>query len=414
MFGAGAIKLIIASQGGGGLNARTAAVRRIVGRAHWLVRGRERNKPNMIHSAFLARRVRSNSPVWMILAAAWIATSSLAADSNHLSGNSKAADLTSLSLNELYNLDVVQPNVLGGHTHPAGETMVGYHYMHTHMGGIFEGTKEIPVAKAFAQGFGTVHTSMDMDMHMLDVMHAPTEWLTLMGMLPYMQMSMEHLKSDGARFSQSSEGIGDFEAMALVTVFGDIRKGGNRIVLNAGMSFPTGSINVKDHHNGDPSQPEDVLEYLMQHGSGTYDLRPGITYLGDSDKWSWGAQTIETVRLGRNDHDYRLGNEYRGSAWVAYGVTDWLAPSLRLDGKVWENITGADPALAHNTTPEGRTDLRAGGRLDFLLGLNLYVPKGMLKGNRLMVEGGFPIYQDLKGPQLGTAWMISLGWSYAF
>jgi hypothetical protein len=48
------------------------------------------------------------------------------------------------------------------------------------------------------------------------------------------------------------------------------------------------------------------------------------------------------------------------------------------------------------------------------LGLNFYAPKGFLTGNRLSVEGGLPIYQDLKGPQLGTAWMISLRWSYAF
>jgi hypothetical protein len=375
----------------------------------------------MIHSASLARQVRSNSLAWMVLAAAAIATSSLAADSHHMmdgmSDSPKAADLTGLSLNELFNLDVVQPNVLGGHTHPAGQTMLGYDYTHTHMGGLYEGTKEISPAKAFSEGFGTVHTSMDMDMHMFEVMNAPTDWLTLMAMLPYMQMSMEHLKANGTRFSQSTEGIGDVEAMALITVYGDIRKCStrcNHLVLNLGMSFPTGSINAKDHASGDPSQPEVVLEYLMQHGSGTYDLRPGITYLGERDNWCWGAQTIETVRLGRNDHDYRLGDEYHGSAWVSYAFKDWFAPSLRLDGKVWDNITGADPALAHNTTPEARTNLREGARLDLLFGLNLYAPQGILKGNRLMVEGGLPVFQDLKGPQLGTAWMISAGWSYAF
>jgi hypothetical protein len=143
-------------------------------------------------------------------------------------------------------------------------------------------------------------------------------------------------------------------------------------------------------------------------------LLQGVTYLGESENWSWGAKTLETVRLGRNYHDYRLGNEYGGSAWVAYGIKDWFAPSLRLDGKVWENISGADPALAANPTPEGRTDLRAGARLDCLFGLNFYVPRGFLAGNRLWVEGGLPVYQDLTGPQLGTAWMIGAGWTYAF
>lgn len=359
-------------------------------------------------------RFRSNVSTWLPLITLLTVVIAATAAEDASSGDSKAGDLTGLSLKELYNLDVVQPNVLGGHTHPTGESMFGYDYMHTHMAGLYQGSRELTPAEAFAQGFGAVHISMEMDMHMLEVMHAPTERLTLMAMLPYVQMSMEHLRSNYTRFPQSTEGIGDFEVMALYTILGDIHKGGHRLVLNAGASFPTGSINAKDHHGGDPTQPKDVLEYFMQHGSGTYDLRPGITYLGELERWSWGAQTIETIRLDRNDHGYRLGDQYRASAWVSYGITDWFAPSLRLDGNWWEDINGSDPALAGNTTPEGRTDLRGGRRLDLLFGLNLYVPKGRLKGNRLILEGGLPVYQHLDGPQLGTAWMFSLNWSYAF
>jgi hypothetical protein len=180
------------------------------------------------------------------------------------------------------------------------------------------------------------------------------------------------------------------------------------------MSFPTGSIDVKDHKDGNPALPLVLLEYPMQLGSGTYDLMPGLSYFGDAGAWSWGAQTIETVRLGLNDHGYRVGNEYRVSGWVSYGVTDWFAPSMRLDGRWWDNVHGADPGLAKNPTPEGRPYLRAGRRLDLLFGLNFYEPKGILKGARFVVEGGIPVYQDLTGPQLGTAWMFSLNLSYAF
>jgi hypothetical protein len=340
--------------------------------------------------------------------------SSLAADSTTSTNSLNTPDLTSLSLKELYNLNVAQLNVLGGHTHCAGQVMLGYDYTHTHMGGLYEGTKEVSPAKVFSQGFGVVHTGMDMDMHMFDVMYAPSDQLTLMSMLPYTQMTMNHLTSTGTRFTQSTEGFGDLDMMALWTVYGDSCAGGNRIVLNAGVSFPTGSIATKDHKDGKLSEPLVQLEYPMQLGSGTYDLLPGISYLGDSANWTWGAKTLETVRFGRNDHDYRLGNEYGGSGWVAYAFTDWFAPSLRVEGKEWENITGADPALATNPTPEGRPNLRAGSRVDLLFGLNLYVPKGVLTGNRLYIEGGLPIYQDLTGPQLGTAWMIGAGWTYAF
>ncbi len=326
----------------------------------------------------------------------------------------KTTDLTNLSLEELYNLDIVQPNVLGGHTHPAGQAMLGYQYMHMSMSGLYQGDHQISPAQAFAEGFTTVHTSMEMDMHMFELMYAPTERLTLMAMLPYKTMDMSHLQNNGSTFRQSAEGIGDLEIMGMINLLGNIRQGGHRLVLNVGMSFPTGSIDVKDHSLGNPAATLVQLEYFMQLGSGTYDLMPGLTYLGESGAWSWGAQTIETVRLGKNDHGYRVGDEYRISLWTSYGVTDWFAPSLRLDGRWWEDIAGKDPALNTNHTPEARTDLRGGRRLDLLLGLNFYAPKGVLKGTRLMIEGGVPVYQHLDGPQLGTAWMLSAGLSHAF
>jgi hypothetical protein len=332
-------------------------------------------------------------------------------------GGSSSRDLTGLSLEELYNMDIVQPNVLGGHTHPAGEAMFGYDYMHMSMTGLYEGTHQVSPAHVFGQnlnGITVVHTSMQMDMQMVDLMYAPSDRLTLMAMESYKTMSMDHLKSDGGTFSQWAQGYGDLEAMGLITILGDIRKGGNRLVLNLGMSFPTGPIDVRDHADGIPSNPDKQLEYLMQMGSGTFDPMPGLTYLGDSGRWSWGAQNIETVRLGRNYHNYRLGDEYKLSAWTAYGVTDWFAPSIRLDGRDWGEITGQDPALAANPTAEGKAYLRGGDRLDLLFGLNFMVPKGVLKCSRFMIEGGLPVYQNLQGPQLGTAWMLTAGFSYGF
>ena len=43
------------------------------------------------------------------------------------------------------------------------------------------------------------------------------------------------------------------------------------------MSFPTGSIDVMDHSEGDATKKLVPLEYFMQLGSGTYDLMPGLT-----------------------------------------------------------------------------------------------------------------------------------------
>jgi hypothetical protein len=150
----------------------------------------------------------------------------------------------------------------------------------------------------------------------------------------------------------------------------------------------------------------------MQLGSGTVNLMPGITYLHDQKKWSQGLQAMGTLPLGRNANGWRRGNQLRMSAWTSYSVRDWLAPSLRLEANLWDNIEGRDPTLDPLIEPQMDPKLQRGQRLDLLLGLNLYAPKGRLKGHRLTLEGGFPIYQNLKGPQLDTDWQITLAWSY--
>jgi hypothetical protein len=121
-----------------------------------------------------------------------------------------------------------------------------------------------------------------------------------------------------------------------------------------------------------------------------------------------------TVRLGDNDADYRFGNVFNGTAWLAYGVTDWFAPYIRIEGRVWGNISGQDTRLNPAANPEADPSKQAGQRIDLLGGINLYAPRGWLKGARFLLEGGAPVYEDLEGPQLSTGFMITAGVSYAF
>jgi hypothetical protein len=153
----------------------------------------------------------------------------------------------------------------------------------------------------------------------------------------------------------------------------------------------------------------------MQIGSGTYDLLPGLTYAGHQEYWSWGAQVSTTLRLNENTDEYRLGNVYKLSAWGARRFNQWFSTSLRLDGKQWGDIKGADPELSNTAmSPTFRTDLRGGKRIDGILGVNFIVPHGELAGNRLAVEFGLPLYQDLDGPQLETDYRLMVGWQKAF
>jgi hypothetical protein len=324
-----------------------------------------------------------------------------------LRGSESTHDLTGLSLEELYNLDIIQLNVIGGHTHPAHEIMFGYEFMFMDMGGHLSGTRDVSEAEILKH-FPAASTGMTVEEHMVEVMYAPTNKLTLMAMLPIKHIDMD-MVMDGFHFTEHSQGIGDLQLLALYTALGSVSKG-HRLILDVGMSFPTGSIDEKNTIMGQTF----TLEYPMQLGSGTYDFRPGLTYLGESKKWAWGAEALTALRFGRNGSGYRLGNEYGLTGWLGYAVTDWFAPSLRINGRLWGNVHGADPSIDPTFDAEGDPHRQGGRRVDFLMGVNFFVPEGIFKRTRMNIEVGFPIYENLDGPQLSTRWLLSAGLTYSF
>jgi hypothetical protein len=313
-------------------------------------------------------------------------------------------DYTTLSLEDLMTLDVVAINVLGTHLHPAGQWMLGYEYMFDNMDGNRDGTRRISDSQVL-DAYNASPTDMTMQTHMLTLMYSPSNDLTLMGMLPYIVKSMHHVMRDGTRFSERTEGPGDAEVHALYTFLStdNLR---HRFILDGGVSFPTGSI--------DRSMGGLRLEYPMQLGSGTVDLMPGLTYLGQTDLMAWGAEFHPRLRLGQNGNHYRLGNRYRLSAWGALKLTQSLSLSGRVDAEKWGDIHGADSALDPADEPTKDVSAEGGRRVDLMLGLNAYFPKGGFKGLRLALEAGAPVYQSLNGPQLQTTWLARVGLQWAF
>lgn len=186
-------------------------------------------------------------------------------------------------------------------TGQAGKWMIGYQFMFEKMDGNLVGIDEISEAKILDRFFATP-TDMTMQMHMGMVMYAPTDKLTLMALLPYVSKKMNHLTVDGARFAERTEGISDIELRGTYSVY-ETKEPRQWLLLNGGVGLPTGSIDAK--------MGGMQLEYPMQIGSGTFSLLPGITYLGQALPWGWAADFGSTLRLGRNDNGYRLGNRYQ-------------------------------------------------------------------------------------------------------
>ncbi len=319
----------------------------------------------------------------------------------------QAGDLTDLSIEELLEIEIDQLSITGiHHTHQKGEWMLGYDFMHMGMKGNLDGTTKLSTADVFARGYMVSPTSMSMNMHMLHLMYGITDDLTVMGMMPFHDKSMDHVRmADGREFTTEASGLGDLEVAFLYNIF---RQSERRLTGKLGVSTPTGSI---DEVDAIPDVSASTFTYMrlpypMQLGTGTWDITLGLTYLEQREGWQLGFHVGGIVHTGRNDNDYRVGDEYDVSGWYATKFTSWSSGYLKLKYSQWFDYTGADPSLNPAMVPTADPDLRAGKRLDLIVGANLFESSGRFAGFRLGIEGGAPIYQSLDGPQLRTTWMI--------
>ncbi len=301
--------------------------------------------------------------------------------------------------------------VMGDHLHAQGEWMFSYRFGHMRMRGNRDGRDSLRSGEVLAQGYAATPTEMEMQMHVLGAMYAPTDWLTLMTMVPFVRLEMDHVTAMGGRFTTKSTNIGDIKVSGLLRLWQNEM---HAFHFNAGVSLPSGSIEEKDTVLTPMGARRVRLPYPMQTGSGTVDLMPGMTYVGHAEGFSWGAQAMGTIRTYDNDNDYRLGNRTDLTAWAAISWDVALSTSLRVAWADWHNISGSDDRLNPALIPTADPDRRAGERLEVLPGLNLNLPLGPLGTHRLALEFAIPVFQRLDGPQLETDYRVVVGWQKAF
>ena len=290
--------------------------------------------------------------------------------------------------------------------HSIGEWMLSYRYMSMDMEGLLDESNDVTKVTATSKySFGMmgnmIPKTMTMDMHMFGAMYAISEKWTFMGMLNYLdnEMTMQN------NVSMESEGLGDLKLAGLY----DLARwdSGRRIHLNMGVSAPTGSI---DEKKSDGS----VLGYGMQLGSGTWDFHPAITYLAQTENYSYGLQLGGILRANDNDRGYTLGDRLEATLWGARKVTDSLSASLKLDYSSQEEIDGEDADLNKMMSPSKRPDHQGRDITAFGLGLNYYFQEGGLKGHRVAAEWETPIDQKVNGVQLELDSVWTIGWQYAW
>jgi hypothetical protein len=300
--------------------------------------------------------------------------------------------------------------VMGAHSHHEGGWMLSYRFMRMDMDGNRDGTDSVSTP---LPGFMVSPLKMRMDMHMLGGMYGVSDELTVMVMAPVLDISMDHrVNMSGEAFTTEADGFGDAKVSGIYELSND---GKQSLLLNMGLSIPTGSIDEKDVTPA-TSGADVQLPYPMQLGSGTYDLLPGVTWLKNINGSQLGVQARATLRMGDNDNGYTLGDRYMLTSWYSHEVNQSFSSSVRVSAESWDNIDGTDDQLnpmAPMMVPTARTDLRAGKRVDLLVGVS-WDTGGHLSGHRLAAEVGAPVYQDLDGPQLETDLVFALGWQGSF
>ena len=306
-------------------------------------------------------------------------------------------ELFEMSLDELMDIRIKQTTLIDvPHTHAKGEWMFSYQYMHMNMGKHLKGNNTLSDAEVLEK-YMIAPTSMDMGMHMVHLMYAPSRRLTLMSMFNYTTNTMGQLTRMGKSFSVNTKGFDDIYLSALYTL---VEKKNGRLVGTAGLNIPTGSIDEKGLTPMSEGM-EMKLPYPMQIGSGTWDPTLAATYFTVTSKYGWGGDIRNTFRLHENKNGYNWGNLFKATSWYAKNWSQAFTTTLRLELEERGNIQGRDedlnPMMAYTADPgrRGGTLAQAG------LGIS-FRPKGTLRGARIAVEGKTPVYQNLDGPQLAT------------
>jgi hypothetical protein len=297
--------------------------------------------------------------------------------------------------------------VMGDHIHGKGEWMVSYRFMSMSMKGTLEKSEEISDMEIF-QNYMVSPQDMIMNMHMLGVMYAPANWLTLMLMANYSMSTMNLEMMSGMEFATQSSGVADTKFSGLLKI---IKNKKHSIHANVGLSIPTGDVHLTDDT---PMMKDAHLAYPMQTGSGTWDPVVGVTYLGKGKVLSTGTQTMFTSRLMDNEHDYKLGQKLETTAWVGAKASQTISFSGRLKFMFISKIDGADLNYNPMMMPLFNSDNSGVRILDGLFGANYLVTKGSLKNLRLALEVSYPLIQNVHGIQMNKEWSGVVGVQYAF
>lgn len=162
--------------------------------------------------------------------------------------------------------------------------------------------------------------------------------------VPYIEQATDHISSvtNFQEFTLKTAGVGD---IAIALAHGKKISNGDSLTGVIGVRLPVGSINEIGDTPRNGKGTLERLPYTMQIGSGTLDLTGSVTYVRKTNDFNVGANVNGVFRTGKNDHEYRLGNNIGASIFTRYNKNHLFQPGARISAKHTEQINGGDISL---------------------------------------------------------------------
>ncbi|MEC7161002.1 MAG: hypothetical protein VXW57_04230, partial [Pseudomonadota bacterium] len=148
-----------------------------------------------------------------------------------------------------------------------------------------------------------------------------------------------HSMAFGQTMSHSTQGFGDTLVSASYRL---ANTPAFKAHATLGVWAPTGKVDRKNA-NGT------FVHYMMQSGSGTWDIEPSVTVAGQSGLIGWGAQASYRWRTDdENESGFAFGDKAQATGWLSYLVDSGFSLTSRI---TWEH---EGQILGHTT---GRTTM---------------------------------------------------------
>lgn len=318
------------------------------------------------------------------------------------------SEFAELSLQELFSIS----------TEEQSEAESGWswtlQYRYVEYDGYLSGTDRLTIDEVLfvpgteqrtASNFPVVPTTITQELKLLGLEYQKSPDWRFQITVPHVKQSTDHVSivPNYDQFVIDSSGVGDITLKANYRLDNDDLR---QWWLGFGVQVPTGSI---DQEGDTPRAPgNQQLPYTMQLGSGTFDFPFDLVYQTNTTH-SFSVSFGGVIRIGTNDRNYRLGNNYRASAKYNYLLNEDWSVSLAMDAIYRDKIKGGDQSLlvpqsipypASITNP----NLYGGKKLVTRLGLKT----NLSSDYTLSLELGKPLYQNLNGPQPKEKWQGAL------